>query len=167
MLISPPVGLNRVLFGSRFDSSFSDHDPIYYGRVSLGGNHVTSEALGTTSSIRRSDAQIDFAMDYGLPGKKGYTYDRPFDYFAFQAVVSSANGMENLNTHGLLFGTDYSLGRDYRGIWGLYANYDYLAPQIFHVSKTALSLGTSLRGGFRERTHENPAGLPGKKKEVE
>jgi DNA polymerase-4 len=30
---------------------------------------------------------------------------------------------------------------------------------------SALSLGTSLRGRFRERTHENPAGLPGKKKE--
>ena len=29
---------------------------------------------------------------------------------------------------------------------------------------SAISLGTSLRGRFRERTHENPAGLPGKKK---
>jgi DNA polymerase IV len=30
---------------------------------------------------------------------------------------------------------------------------------------SAVSLGTSLRGRFRERTHENPAGLPGKKPE--
>jgi DNA polymerase-4 len=29
--------------------------------------------------------------------------------------------------------------------------------------ESAVSLGTSLRGGFRERTHENPAGIPGKK----
>jgi len=29
---------------------------------------------------------------------------------------------------------------------------------------SAISLGTSLRGQFRERTHENPAGLPGKRK---
>jgi DNA polymerase-4 len=29
--------------------------------------------------------------------------------------------------------------------------------------ESAVSLGTSLRGKFRERTHENPAGLPGKK----
>jgi DNA polymerase-4 len=28
---------------------------------------------------------------------------------------------------------------------------------------SAVSLGTSLRGAFRERTHENPAGLPGKR----
>jgi DNA polymerase-4 len=29
--------------------------------------------------------------------------------------------------------------------------------------ESAVSLGTSLRGKFRERTHENPVGLPGKK----
>jgi hypothetical protein len=27
-----------------------------------------------------------------------------------------------------------------------------------------VSLATGLKGGFRERTHENPAGLPGKGK---
>ena len=30
--------------------------------------------------------------------------------------------------------------------------------------ESAVSLASSLRGNFRERTHENPAGLPGKKK---
>jgi DNA polymerase-4 len=30
--------------------------------------------------------------------------------------------------------------------------------------ESAVSLASSLRGAFRERTHENPAGLPGKKK---
>ncbi len=31
--------------------------------------------------------------------------------------------------------------------------------------ESAVSLATGLKGGFRERTHENPAGLPGKGKE--
>ena len=57
--------------------------------------------------------------------------------------MSSAQRVETLSTRGLLFGTDYALGDHYRGIWGLYANYDYLAPQIFHVSTTSLSLGTT------------------------
>ena len=81
--------------------------------------------------------------DYGLPGQPGYTYTRPFDYFSFQTVLSSATGVENLVSRGLLWGTDYSLGKSYRGIWGLYANYDYLAPQTFRVSTTALSIGTT------------------------
>ena len=29
--------------------------------------------------------------------------------------------------------------------------------------ESAVSLGTAMRGSYRERAHENPAGLPGKK----
>jgi hypothetical protein len=46
-------------------------------------------------------------------------------------------------TKGLLVGRDYELGADYRGIWGLYGIYDYIAPQTFRVSSTALALGTT------------------------
>jgi hypothetical protein len=46
-------------------------------------------------------------------------------------------------TRGLLLGKDYELGPDYRGIYGLYGSYDYIAPQTFRVSSTALSLGTT------------------------
>jgi len=31
--------------------------------------------------------------------------------------------------------------------------------------ESSVSLASGLRGGFRERTHENPAGLPGKGKD--
>ncbi len=141
--ISPAVGLNRLAFGNRFDSAFSDHDPAYYGRVHLGYTHVTQHAFNTSGSFKQNMAQADFAIDYGLPGQPGYTYHRPFDYFNLQALFSSANGVENLSTRGLLYGADYAIGDNYRGIWGLYGNYDYLAPQIFHVSTTALSLGTT------------------------
>ena len=142
-LISPAVGFNRLVYGSRFDDAFSDHDPIYYGRLRLGTNRAVNDDIGSSTRFERSDAELDFALDYGLPGQPGYSYWRPFDYFSFQAVVSSANGMENLRTRGLLFGSDYALGDSYRGIWGLYANYDYIAPQIFHISTTGLSLGTT------------------------
>lgn len=142
-LVSPPVGLNRLVFGDRFASSFSDHDPIYYGRLRLGGNHLLRDDAVAADDVKRNDAEIDFALDYGLPGQPGYTYTRPFDYFSFQAALSSANGVENLVSRGLLWGTDYAIGTSYRGIWGLYANYDYLAPQTFRVSTTALSLGTT------------------------
>jgi hypothetical protein len=82
-------------------------------------------------------------MDYGLPGKDGYHYDRPFDYFAFQATAATGAGFENVMTRGLLLGTDYDLGDRYRGVWGLYGSYDYISPQTFRISSTALSLGTT------------------------
>jgi len=30
--------------------------------------------------------------------------------------------------------------------------------------ESSITLGTGMKGGFRERTHENPAALPGKAK---
>jgi hypothetical protein len=141
--ISPPVALNRLLYGERFANSFSDHDPIYYGRLRIGANHLMRDDEVAAADVKRNDAEIDFSLDYGLPGQPGYTYTRPFDYFSFQTVLSSANGVENLVSRGLLWGTDYAIGKSYRGIWGLYASYDYLAPQTFRVSTTALSIGTT------------------------
>ena len=68
---------------------------------------------------------------------------RPFDYFNFQATLGSANGIENVITRGLLLGDSYEAGPDYRGVWGLYGSYDYLRPQTFRISTTALSIGST------------------------
>ena len=92
----------------------------------------------------RNEVTADYSLSYGLPGKDGYTYDRPFDYFHFEfTAVTSKNGFENLMTRGLLFGKKYEAGDNYRGVWGLYGSFDYISPQVFRVSSTALSLGTT------------------------
>ena len=142
-LVSPAVGLNRWLFDRRFESAFADHNPAYYGRMHLGIARSSQPDFNTAQHFDRNIGELDLALDYGLPGQADYTYRRPFDYFSIQAQLSSANAVETLSTRGLLWGTDYAAGDTYRGIWGLYANYDYLAPQIFHVSTTSLSLGTT------------------------
>ena len=141
--VSPPTGLNRLAFGDRFDHLFSSHDPVYYGRLALGVATNTEHKSGTSTTLQHTEEIADFSLDYGLPGKPGYSYDRPFDYFTFKITASSANGLENLMTRGLLIGTDYAAGKNYRGVWGLYGSYDYIEPQIFRVSTTALSLGTT------------------------
>jgi len=141
--ISPATGFNRLAFGDRFRPIFPSHDPVYYSRVALGAAATTQNEPGASTKVKHNEAQVDFSMDYGLPGKPGYTYKRPFDYFAFQATASSANGFENIMTRGLLLGKDYEVGANYRGIWGLYGSYDYIAPQLFRISSTALSVGTT------------------------
>lgn len=140
--ISPAYGFNHLVYGSRFDAAFDDHDPVYYSRLRLGANrNLGPQSRG--ADVRRQDAEVDFAIDYGLPGQRGYTYNRPFDYFALRAMATTANGVEMLSTRGLLWGGSYGEGDEFRGIMGIYANYDYLAPQIFHVSTTALSIGST------------------------
>ena len=142
-VISPPTGFNRFAFGDRFSRIYPSNDAIYYGRFALGLSTTTRSNLGTAGKFQRTEAMADVSLDYGLPGKAGYNYDRPFDYFAFQATASSANIVESVMTRGLLFGAPYEAGKDYRGVWGLYGSYDYIEPQIFRVSSTALSIGTT------------------------
>ena len=104
---------------------------------------MQSGAGASATDLQRNEALVNCAIDYGLPGKRGYTYGRPFDYFNLEATASSANGVENLPTRGLLLGRDYEGGDDYRGVWGLYGIYDYIAPQTFRVSSTAAAMGTT------------------------
>jgi hypothetical protein len=142
--ISPSTGFNRLVFADRYGAVFSSHDAPYYSRLGFGYSHNVREETGiATTQFRPNEAQIDFALDYGVPGKKGYEYRHPFDYFNFQATASSADGLENVLTRGLLIGQPYEAGPSYRGVWGLYGNYDYISPQTFRVSTTGLSLGTN------------------------
>jgi hypothetical protein len=140
--VSPSTGFNRYAFGDRFSAIFNSHSPAYYSRVQVGAAGTIFRHEGDTSDIKRNEILADYLIDYGLPGKPGYHYDRPWDYFSFQVTASSASGIETLTTHGTLLAKEHEAGERYRGIWGLFGSYDYFAPQIFRVSSTALSLGT-------------------------
>jgi hypothetical protein len=142
-VISPPTGFNRLAFGERFSAIFASQNPEYYSRMAIALSATTQDQRGNSGNVKHGEVLGDYSLDYGLPGKPGYHYERPFDYFAFQTTASSAGGFENVMTRGLLLGTDYDLGDRYRGIWGLYGSYDYISPQTFRVSSTALSLGTT------------------------
>jgi hypothetical protein len=141
--ISPSTGFNRIVRPHQRDD-FDSHDPAFYSRLQLGFSGTAQNNQGTsTATLRRNEILTDYSIDYGLPGKSGYSYTRPFDYFNLQATASTANGFENLMTRGMLIGKENSAGKDYRGIWGLYGSYDYMAPQIYRVSSTALSVGST------------------------
>lgn len=146
--ISPPVGFNRLAFDKRFDAVYPSNNAEYYSRLAVGVSSATQNRPGMATEVTRNEAVVDFSLDYGLPGNPGYTYRRPFDYFTFQASASSAVGFENVMTRGLLLGTDYEWGPKYRGIWGLYGTYDYLAPQIFRMGSSGVSLGTTAEWQF-------------------
>ena len=144
-LISPPMGVNRLAF-DRFRGIFPSHDPLYFIRGSIGFSGTADhdhDSGTTTTKLRRDEVLVDFLIDYGLPGKADYKYTRPFDYYSLQATASSANGFENMFVRGLLVGRSYDVGSRYHGVWGLYGNYDFIAPQTYRVSSTGLALGTT------------------------
>lgn len=160
--ISPATGFNRLVLRERMDAIFASRNPAYYSRLQFGFSGTAHDNHGTSApQLKRNEAVADFSIDYGLPGKPGYSYTRPFDYFNLQATLSSANGFESLMTRGLLLGTNYEAGANYRGIFGLYGSYDYMAPQIYRVSSTALSLGTTAEYRLSESIALQCTGLLG------
>jgi len=145
-IISPPTGLNRLIFGERFKAVDARH-PAVFTRLELGASFTTSvhDNNGLAESVRPIDASIDYAISYGLPGKPGYRYFRPLDYFEFEigSATDNSNIIDHLMTRGLLWGKRYEPNDDFRGIWGLYGSYDYISPKLFRISSTAASLGTT------------------------
>jgi hypothetical protein len=152
--IYPPSGFNRLVFGDRFKAVFPSNDPATFMRLRWGAstdllktNNLLLNEGSSYTDRKQNEAILDFSFIYGLPGKAGYEYNRPFDYFSFEfAGQTSAHGsnfVQDIMVRGLLYGTDYEIGENYRGIWGVYGSYDYIAPPIFRVSSTAVSLGTT------------------------
>jgi hypothetical protein len=130
------------MFGGRFDAAGSDVVAASDIRIQLG---ATASLNGRPKSVRALDwgaPSVGFAVDYGLPGKAGYTHSRPFDYFRLDGM-GSVDGFESLTARGLIAGRDYRAGEGGRGVWGVFGGYDYFAPDIFRVSGTGLSFGAT------------------------
>ncbi|HSB60828.1 MAG TPA: DUF3943 domain-containing protein, partial [Vicinamibacteria bacterium] len=147
-VLSPPTGFNRLAFGDRFRAVFPSRRPAVLYRLRAGATYTAAvDDAAPSLRVRRAEGSLEAAVDYGLPGRPGYRYTRPFDYFHvdFRAVPnarSAADAIEALSVRGLLAGRPWAVGSDLRGVWGLFGNYDYLSPQPFRVSTTALSAGT-------------------------
>lgn len=139
--VAPPVGVNHLMFGDRFDPVAAETAAASDIRLQLG---ITAPVAGGLESgaLEGATASAGFSVDYGFPGKADYPHARPFDYFNLDAIATG-NGLESLATRGLILGRDFGTGRGARGVWGLYGSYDYFAPDVFRVSSTALSFGTT------------------------
>ena len=159
ILASPPVGINDALLGDPSESLAPDDVPFSDIRMQFGAVANVTGRTRSVSSLTLNRAQLALSMDYGYPGRVGYRHERPFDYFRIDSRVS-AEGLDQLSTRGLLAGADYGAGR-LNGIWGLYGTYDYFAPDEFHFSSTAFSVGTTLQASLSESFVVQSSGLVG------
>ncbi|MFN0059486.1 MAG: DUF3943 domain-containing protein [Planctomycetota bacterium] len=144
-LLSPPLLVNRRVFGDRFDAVFQSRNPAVFARAGLGGSLNTRVSnRGVSGDVSRNKLVGNFEMDYGLPGKSEYQYTRPFDYFHIEGIATSSPDaiVENIFARGLLVGREYG-SSNYRGVAGVYGSFSYLSPELFQLSTTAVSLGTT------------------------
>lgn len=146
--ISPPTGLNRLLFGEKYTPILKSRHAPTFMQVQAGvGVNAKIRDPGSAAVIGHDAVGADFSMVYGMPGREGYLYLRPFDYFSFElsGLREGRSNFANIMTRGLLFGSKYELGDDYQGVWGLYGSFDYFSPQVFRFSTTAGSVGTTFQ----------------------
>lgn len=147
LAISPANGVNRWFYGDRYRPTGSTSPPSYGAfRVAYGlSESVSATNVDPTASSK--GIAIGGSITYGLaPGD--WEFRAPFDYFDVaadlvlnkQANTRSASG--NFSIHGLLLGSAYGSGTA-RGLWGLFGTYDYLTPQAYRASSSALGLGTT------------------------
>ncbi|HKC06487.1 MAG TPA: DUF3943 domain-containing protein [Methylomirabilota bacterium] len=106
-VISPPTGFNRLVFGDRFDAVFPSRNPEIFIRLRLGATVTYDVNNDTSRDVKRREGAADYSITYGLPGKPGYQYKRPFDYFHFEftAVPNAGDitdAIENVSIRGLL-----------------------------------------------------------------
>lgn len=146
--VSPPTGLNRLLFDEKYSPILKSRSAPVFTQL-RGGPAVNSTVRnpGSAETIGRNAVAADFSMNYGAPGRDGYLYMRPFDYFNFElgALRESHSNYFDMMTRGLLFGSKYEAGESYQGVWGLYGSFDYYSPQVFRFSTTAASLGSTFQ----------------------
>ena len=76
-----------VVYRDRLDAIPRARNPASHNRLQLGFSGTATNSQGTSATqLKRTEALADFSIDYGMPGKPGYTYTRPFDYFNLQAT---------------------------------------------------------------------------------
>jgi len=142
-LVSPPTGVNHMMFGQRITSEVPTSGAVSDLRFQIGAAGPVSRSITDREARRLSHPIAGFSIDYGFPGSANYSHPRPFDYFTMGATASAADGVETVTTRGLLAGRDYGSGARGRGIFGLYGNYDYFTSAPFRFSTTAFSGGTT------------------------
>ncbi len=143
--VSPPAGLNRALFGDRFDTDAPGELPGADLRLELGMTAPLDRRVPSMSSLSLTTPFVGFSVDYDVAVADGSAAaPRPFDHFRLEGIASSG-GFQQLATRGRLTGGGFGGGETVRGLWGLYGGYDYFAPDRFRVSSTHASFGTTLQ----------------------
>jgi hypothetical protein len=145
---SPPGDFNRLVFGNELKPESPRRRPPVLAEFQLGLLHDTNiKDSSEVNDTQRNSAMFNFKMEYGMPGDPNYRYERPFDYFNLEGgfAARSDEPVDHIDVRGLLYGKKYKGSENSSGVFGLYGSYDYLAPEVFRVASTALSLGSTNR----------------------
>ena len=143
-IVSPSVGVNRQALETNVTPDLEHKRPALRREIQVGwvkNDHIFDPFAA--ADVDRDLGQLGFRVDYGLPGKSSYVYRHPFDYFQLDVGLSTSvsDALDHLIVNGLLVGKDYESGDSTRGVYGVFGSYTYIAPELFRVASSAVSVG--------------------------
>jgi hypothetical protein len=151
LLLSPPAGVNRMIFGDTYRTFDFDRRPVTYFQIFAGGgvayDRTPREQTGDQTAVT---AHAGLHLAFGLPDERGFPVRHPFDHFdlAFTLAATEREApFGALFIRGILAGARIE-GR-WRGLWGLTGIFDYVAPRVFRVGTAALGISATGQLGTR------------------
>jgi hypothetical protein len=145
-VVAPMHGGNRFFTGNRYRDRRLYGIPWYGEATASFGVAARSRVDGASSDADATDLTLAGRILHGMPGAD-WRFRRPFDHFdATLALVLNDDALGSkafgsLLVRGLVAGRAYGEGTS-SGLWGLFAAYDYISPEVFRASSSNVSLGT-------------------------
>ncbi|HUL59715.1 MAG TPA: DUF3943 domain-containing protein [Anaeromyxobacteraceae bacterium] len=138
-IVAPTAGLNRAMFGNRYVSPEFYETRSIYAQLGVGGGTAYT-TVGNGSW--KGGGSVQFMLTYGIVGDPDLELRRPFDHFVARAGIVAGTGVAaDITTRGTLAAAKFGGTGDWRGLWGLYALYDYISPEVMRASAVALGFG--------------------------
>jgi hypothetical protein len=113
LLLSPPAGVNRMIFGDTYRTFDFDRRPVTYFQIFAGGgvayDRTPREQTGDQTAVT---AHAGLHLAFGLPDERGFPVRHPFDHFDLAFTLAAT---EREAPFGALFIRGIRLGLASRG----------------------------------------------------
>jgi hypothetical protein len=147
-LVDPAAGFNRLLFRERYCTpEFYAGPPLFMMARAGVGYAWTNNPLVAGGNFSGFAGGGHFELDYGEAADPHFTPQRPFDLFtADLALIGDRQAVrETVRLRGLLGGWRLDTTR-FRGLAGIFGNFDDVSAGIFRMAGT--SIGAGITGQF-------------------
>jgi hypothetical protein len=146
LALDPAGGFNRIVYGNKYRPNDINLEP-FHGEFKLGLGVLSEQYEAGAWSDPGLPVAVSAHLVNGVPGAD-WAWRRPFDYYDadFNITINKnslqAKGFMTFTLRGAVLAAMYGDAPS-RGLWGLYFNYDYIAPSIYRVESANVGLGTT------------------------
>jgi hypothetical protein len=139
MIVAPMEAINRGLVGTE------PHAPSPPSRVEFRAGALVFDPERGAPGSEGVVPEVGVRLSYGLPGDRGFHFERPFDRFELESTFSmEKDPLATVLARGVVAGTTLERER-VRGLAGVSLEFDFSAVRRYSVSTSAIGVGAEGR----------------------